>query len=64
MKECYPASMHGQEECSPWFKQFGHLTHHFVRVAVNGELPPDDITGFAQVSSFRFVSNIHSAIPV
>jgi hypothetical protein len=31
---------------------------------MNGELPPDDITGFAQVSSFRFVSNIHSAIPV
>src|SRR5436190_22469605 len=24
----------------------------------------DDITGFAQVRSFRFVSNIHSAIPV
>ncbi|GES83363.1 hypothetical protein GLOIN_2v1848952 [Rhizophagus clarus] len=31
---------------------------------VNGELPSDDITGFAQVRSFRFVSNIHSAIPV
>ena len=64
MKECYPASMRGQGECSPWFKRFGHPTHHLVRVAVNGELPPDDITGFAQVRSFRFVSNIHSAIPV
>ncbi len=31
---------------------------------MNGELPPDDITGFAQVRSFRFISNIHSAIPV
>ncbi|RGB22148.1 hypothetical protein C1646_776557, partial [Rhizophagus diaphanus] len=48
MKECYPASMRGQGECSPWFKQFGHPTHHLVRVAVEGELPPDDITGFAQ----------------
>ena len=64
MKECYPASMRGQGECSPWFKRFGHPTHHLVRVAVNGELPPDDIIGFAQVRSFRFVSNIHSAIPV
>ncbi|CAG8678059.1 3305_t:CDS:2 [Gigaspora margarita] len=64
MKECYPASMRGQGECSPWFKWFGHPTHHLVRVAVNGELPPDDITGFAQVRFFRFVSNIHSAIPV
>ncbi|CAG8546369.1 7872_t:CDS:2 [Ambispora gerdemannii] len=49
MKECYPASMRGQGECSPWFKRFGHLTHHLVRIAVNGELPQDDdITGFAQ----------------
>ncbi|CAG8734437.1 46045_t:CDS:2 [Gigaspora margarita] len=64
IKECYPASMHGQGECSSWFKRFGHSTHHLVRVAVNGELPPNDIIGFAQVRSFRFVSNIHSAIPV
>ena len=64
MKACYPASMRGQGECSPWFKRFGHPTHHLVRVAVNGELPPDDITGFVQVRSFKFTSNIHSAIPV
>lgn len=64
MKECYPASMRGQGECSPWFKRFGHPTHHLVRVAVNGELPQDDITGFVQVRSFKFVSNIHQAIPV
>ncbi|CAI2190071.1 5451_t:CDS:2 [Funneliformis geosporum] len=35
MKECYLASMRGQEECSPWFKRFGHPTHHLIRVAVN-----------------------------
>ncbi|CAG8856193.1 36281_t:CDS:2, partial [Gigaspora margarita] len=48
MKECYPASMRGQEECAPWFNRFGHPTHHLVRVAVNEKLPKDDITGFAQ----------------
>ncbi|PKK75347.1 hypothetical protein RhiirC2_773709 [Rhizophagus irregularis] len=48
MKECYPASMCGQEECSPWFKRFRHSTYHLVRVAVEEELLPDDITGFAQ----------------
>jgi hypothetical protein len=64
IKECYPASMRSQGECSPWFKRFGHPTHHLVRVAVEEELPPDDITGFVQVRSFRFVSNIHSVIPV
>ncbi|CAG8715499.1 1196_t:CDS:10, partial [Racocetra persica] len=30
------------------FERFGHPTHHLVRVAVNGELPKDDITGFAK----------------
>ncbi|CAG8480295.1 19201_t:CDS:2, partial [Racocetra fulgida] len=44
--------------------RFGHPTHHLVRVAVNGELPQDDITRFAQIRSFKFVPNIHSAIPV
>jgi len=47
MKECYLASMRDQGECLPWFKQFGHSTHHLVQVVVNGKLPPDDITGFA-----------------
>src|SRR6266540_5669037 len=37
MKECYPASIRGQGECSSWFKRFGHPTYHLVRVAVNGE---------------------------
>jgi hypothetical protein len=30
---------------------------------VNGELPKDNITGFAQVSSFKFAPDIHPAIP-
>ncbi|CAG8838290.1 2977_t:CDS:2, partial [Racocetra persica] len=45
---CYPASMRDQGECTPWFNRFGHPTHYLVRVAVNGELLEDNITGFAQ----------------
>ncbi|CAG8835930.1 7730_t:CDS:2, partial [Gigaspora margarita] len=55
---------HGQGECAPWFNQFGHPTYHLVQVVVNGKLPKDDITGFAQVKSFKFAPNIHSVIPV
>ncbi|CAG8711079.1 20536_t:CDS:2 [Gigaspora margarita] len=64
MKECYPASMQGQGEYAPWFNRFGHPIEHLVQVAVNGKLPQNDITGFAQVSSFKFASNIHPVIPV
>ncbi|RHZ44471.1 hypothetical protein Glove_724g33 [Diversispora epigaea] len=64
MKECYPASMRGQGECTSWFNRFGHPTHYLVKVAVNDELPQEDITGFAQVRSFKFASNIHPVIPV
>ncbi|CAG8589877.1 4767_t:CDS:1, partial [Cetraspora pellucida] len=64
MKECYPASMRDQGECTPWFNRFGHPTHYLVRVVVNRELPEDDITGFAQIRSFKFASNIHLVIPV
>ncbi|CAG8505861.1 4226_t:CDS:2, partial [Cetraspora pellucida] len=64
MKECYLASMRGQGKCTPWFNRFRHPTHYFVRVVVNGELPENDITGFAQIRSFKFASNIHSVIPV
>ncbi|CAG8497112.1 15972_t:CDS:2 [Cetraspora pellucida] len=55
---------HGHGECALWFNRFGHPTHHLVRVAVNGKLPKDDTTGFAQIKSFKFASNIHPVIPV
>ncbi|CAG8807351.1 29075_t:CDS:2, partial [Racocetra persica] len=42
------ASMRGQGEYTPWFNRFKHPTHYLVRVAVNGELPNDNITRFAQ----------------
>ncbi|CAG8484282.1 24704_t:CDS:2 [Cetraspora pellucida] len=56
MKKCYPASMRDQGECTPWFNRFGHPTHYLVRVAVNEELPEDDITGFAQVGILESVT--------
>ncbi|CAG8726894.1 45370_t:CDS:2 [Gigaspora margarita] len=46
------------------FNRFGHPIHHLVRVAVNGKLPKDDITGFAQIRSFKFAPNIHLVILV
>ncbi|CAG8804042.1 5353_t:CDS:2, partial [Racocetra persica] len=33
MKECYPASMRGQGEYTPWFNRFRYSTHYLVRVA-------------------------------
>ncbi|CAG8699213.1 9201_t:CDS:2, partial [Racocetra persica] len=36
----------------------------YPAIAVNRELPEDDIAGFAQIRSFKFASNIHSVIPV
>ncbi|CAG8849410.1 25540_t:CDS:1, partial [Racocetra persica] len=64
MKEYYLASIRGQGEYTPWFHRFGHPTHYLVRVAVNGKLPKNDITGFAQIRSFKFASNIYSTIPI
>ncbi|RHZ84983.1 hypothetical protein Glove_74g92 [Diversispora epigaea] len=49
MKEYYPASIRDQEECTLWFNRFGHPTYHLVKVVVNGKLPQEDITGFAQL---------------
>ena len=49
MKACYPASFKGMGEAKPYFEQFGHLTHRMTRVAINGPLPKDIGTGFAEV---------------
>ncbi|CAG8675940.1 979_t:CDS:10 [Cetraspora pellucida] len=62
MKECYPASMRGQGECTPWFNRFGHPIHYLVRVAVNGELPEDDITRFVQIGILESVTNKEAII--
>ncbi|KAK3796753.1 hypothetical protein RRG08_045761 [Elysia crispata] len=55
MKACYPASFQGKGEAAPWFQHFGHPRHRMARVAVNGPLPDDIGTGFAQVRSWHVV---------
>ena len=50
MKACYPASFQGMGETKPYFERFGHPTHHITRVAINGALPRDLGTGFAEAS--------------
>lgn len=62
MKACYPASLQGQGEAAPWFQRFGHPKHRMTRVAVNGPLPEDIGTGFAQVRAWEFADGIHPVI--
>ena len=54
MKACYPASFQGMGETKPYFERFGHPTHHMTRVAINGVLPRDIGTGFAEVQEWEF----------
>ena len=64
MKACYPASFQGKGEAAPWFQRFGHPRHRMTRVAVNGPLPEDIGTGFAQVRSWQFAKGLHPIIAV
>ena len=63
MKSCFPASFQGEGEAKPYFQRFGHPSHRMTRVAINGSLPLDIGTGFAQVSTWEFVSDCHPVIP-
>ncbi|MEW8689288.1 MAG: hypothetical protein AB2556_25990 [Candidatus Thiodiazotropha sp.] len=47
-RACYPASFQGMGEVKPYFERFGHPTHRMTRVAINGALPKDIGTGFAE----------------
>ncbi|MEW8689018.1 MAG: hypothetical protein AB2556_24630 [Candidatus Thiodiazotropha sp.] len=49
MKACYQASFQGIGEAKHYFERFGHPTHCMTRVAINGPLPIDIGTGFAEV---------------
>ena len=62
MKACYPASFQGKREAAPWFQRFGHPRHRMTRVAVNGPLPNDIGTGFAQVRSWQFAADLHPVV--
>lgn len=54
MKACYPASFQGKGECAAYFQRFGHPTSQMTRVAINGPLPENVGTGFAEVRSWTF----------
>ena len=62
MKACYPASFQGMGEAKPYFERFGHPSHHMTRVAINGALPRDIGTGFAEVQEWEFEANCHPVI--
>ena len=63
MKACYPASFQGMGEAKPYFERYGHPSHHMTRVAINGALPRDLGTGFAEVQEWEFEANCHPVIP-
>ena len=60
IKACYPASFQGMGEAKPYFERFGHPTHHMTRVAINGALPRDVGTGFAEDQEWEFVGYLSS----
>jgi len=62
MKACYPASFQGEGEAKPYFERFGHPTHRMTRVAINGPLPEDIGTGFAEVQEWE-ITDCHPVIP-
>ena len=63
MKACYPTSFQGKGEAKPYFERFGHSTHRMTRVAINGPLPKDIGTGFAEVQEWEFEATFHPVIP-
>jgi len=63
MKSCYPASFQGMGEAKPYFERFGHPTHRMTRASINGPLPQDIGTGFAEVQEWEFKENCHPVIP-
>lgn len=63
MKACYPASFQGLGDAKPYFERFGHPTHRMTRVSINGPLPEDIQTGFAEVQEWEFSDTCHPVIP-
>ncbi|MEW8688571.1 MAG: hypothetical protein AB2556_22385 [Candidatus Thiodiazotropha sp.] len=63
MKACYPASFQGMGEAKPYFERFGNPTHRMVCVAINGTLPKDIGTGFAEIQEWEFDATCHPVIP-
>ena len=63
MKACYPTSFQGLGKAQLWFQRFGHPKHRMMHITVNGPLPPDIGTRFAQVHEWEFSNNVHPVIP-
>ncbi|MEW8688583.1 MAG: hypothetical protein AB2556_22445, partial [Candidatus Thiodiazotropha sp.] len=63
MKACYPLCFQGMGEAKPYFERFGHQTHRMVRVAINGAVPKDIGTGFAEIQEWEFDTTCHPVIP-
>ena len=61
MKACYPASFQGMGETKPYFEWFGHPTHRMTHMAIDGPLPKDKGTGFAE--EWEFEASCHPVIP-
>jgi len=60
MKASYPASSQSLGEAKPYFERLWH--HRMTRMAINGPLPDDINTWFAEVQEWEF-SDRHPVIP-
>ncbi|MEW8689321.1 MAG: hypothetical protein AB2556_26155 [Candidatus Thiodiazotropha sp.] len=49
-------------EAKPYFERFGHPTNRMVGVAINGALPKDIDTGFAEIQEWEFDAICHPVI--
>ncbi|MES9879415.1 MAG: hypothetical protein ABW185_00855 [Sedimenticola sp.] len=63
LNACYPASFQGHGEAKPYSERFGHPSHRMTRVSINGPLPKDIGTGFAEVQEWEFKEGVHPVIP-
>ncbi|MEW8689382.1 MAG: hypothetical protein AB2556_26460, partial [Candidatus Thiodiazotropha sp.] len=63
MRACYPVTFYGMCEVKVYFDRFGHPAHRTTRVAINGPLPKDIGTGFAEVLEWEFSATCHPVIP-
>ncbi|MEW8689415.1 MAG: hypothetical protein AB2556_26625 [Candidatus Thiodiazotropha sp.] len=61
MRACYPTSFQGMGEAKLYFERFRHPTHRMTRVAINGPLPKDIGTCFAEIQEWEFDASCHPA---
>ena len=49
-------------EAKPYLERFGHPTHRMTRVAINGPLPKEIDTGFAENQEWEFDATCHPCL--